>query len=173
MVNEKGQSLLELLVVITVTTIVISALVFATIATLRNADFARNQTQATKLAQEGIERVRVGRDRNVPFTGTFSINDGTVVDWQSSSLWGPASISSSCNPCYFKISATGSMQSIGSTLTGSELIPPAPAPTVFKRTVLMSDDANFDTEKTITVIVSWDDYSGSHESRLSTILRRL
>jgi DNA-binding NarL/FixJ family response regulator len=38
--------------------IVVGALTFATIASLRNAQFSQNQAQATKLAQEGLEKVK-------------------------------------------------------------------------------------------------------------------
>ena len=86
MSNEKGQTLIELIVVVAVSVIVTGALVFAIIASLRNASFSKNQSQATKLAQEGIERVRIGRDKNRPIT-----NLPPVVSWNgtgaSNSIW--------------------------------------------------------------------------------------
>ncbi|KKQ78266.1 MAG: hypothetical protein US99_C0027G0005 [Candidatus Daviesbacteria bacterium GW2011_GWF2_38_6] len=64
MLTNKGQTLIEVIVVAMVGILVVTALTFAVIFSLRNASFAKNQSQATKLAQEGIERVRGLRDRN-------------------------------------------------------------------------------------------------------------
>lgn len=62
-INQEGNSLLEVLVASTVGVLVVTALTFATIFSIRNARFAQNSAQATKLAQEGLEKVRTQRDR--------------------------------------------------------------------------------------------------------------
>ncbi len=155
LLSERGQSLIELVVVVAVIVIIVGALVFATIASLRNSDLAKNQAQATKLAQEGLEKVRSLRDRNgsVQYqTGTGS-NDHTNY---FNDLW---AISPS-TPFYFN----------GDTLNGGAAVESI-AP-YFKRQILIVDEGSSGTtQKRITAVVSWSDYAGTHESRLTTILR--
>src|SRR5689334_4691422 len=62
--NQKGQTLLELVVLVAIVVVVVSSLVFANILTSRNSQFSKNQSQATKLAQEALEKVRTLRDRD-------------------------------------------------------------------------------------------------------------
>lgn len=64
MVRENGQSLLEAIVALAVAMLVILALVWVTTVSIRNADFAKKQTQAANYAQEGMEKVRASRDQN-------------------------------------------------------------------------------------------------------------
>lgn len=183
-VRQSGQSLMELVVVVAVAVIVISALVFATIGSLRNATFAKNQAQATKLAQEGLERVRTGRDRNQCINGLDAVN---VNSWNGStdcpspvgSIW-VYRISGDCDRpdletyCYFNTSPSGALQNIGSSATfpsTAEGIPPPPDDPVFRRVITLSDDDDYKSAKKITSIVRWTDFSGEHESKLTTILR--
>lgn len=195
MSSEKGQTLLELVVVISVVVVVVGALTFAIIASIRNASFAQNQLQATKLAQEGIERVRTGRDRVQKIT----ISGTDVTSWNSD-LTDPGSIwnyqisgaSSECETkqpnisgkCYFNVSPAGSLQNIGfSKTTFPDNAEPIPQDKpVFKRAITLSDDLNengdytdddYQNAKRATALVRWTDFSGSHESRLTTILRRI
>ncbi|MBI4038610.1 prepilin-type N-terminal cleavage/methylation domain-containing protein [Candidatus Daviesbacteria bacterium] len=184
MYSEKGQSLMELVVVVAVIAVVVGALVFATIASLRNASFAKNQAQATKLAQEGIERVRSGRDRNQQINCPFCTP--SVVSWNgddsgNGSIWN-YQINSNCGNlaatpplyCYFNVTNQGALNHLiaaSDIPSGAEGIPAADP--VFRRVVIISDDANFATQKEVTVIVRWTDFSGSHESRLTTYLRKV
>lgn len=205
--NQLGQTLIELVIVIAVLVLIIGALVSATIASLRNAQFSNNLTQATKLAQEGIEKVRSSRDRNK------TISFGTITSWNGSSsslcsgtadvladsLWcyHISGSSGSCDSpnqspdkglCYFNIdSSSGVLTNIGSNVTtgipsvaeSDQSTPPLPKG--FRRVITMSDDLDhnnvFDDaykyQKEVTVIVTWSDFAGAHESRLTTILRKL
>lgn len=166
-IKEIGQTLLEVVVVIAVGTIVVGALVLATIASLRNAQFSKNQVQATKLAQEAIEKVKSDRDRNRGISG-FVMNGAPVVDWQDSDLWNKQITNDCAAPCYFKIISSG-INWIAS-LSGGEPLNNGQ----FIRVVVLSDDpSSYTSEKKITAIVSWTDFSGSHESRLTTVLRKL
>lgn len=172
--SDQGQTLLELVVVIAVVIIVVSALTFATIASLRNAQFAKNQAQATKLAQQGIERVRAGRDGNL---GVNNLHP-SVTDWQT--IWG-YQIEDQCgdtNPtppssptyCYFNVTPQGALNHLtaqGSVPAAAESIPP------FQRVVILSDGAAFASQKKVTVIVGWTDFAGDHRSILTTILRKI
>lgn len=162
--GQAGQSILEVVVASAVGILVVSALTFATIFSLRNANFAKNQAQATKLAQEGIEKVRSVRDRDGVVIFTHA--SGTTAKF--SDLWS-VRLYDSCNPCYFKFVSS---DLIGGVITSYETLPNG-----MLGQVQMSDDSdsgvNFDKEKTISVVVKWVDFAGAHESRLKTILRRL
>ena len=186
--GERGQTLLELVVVVAVIIVVVGALVFATIASLRNASFAKNQTQATKLAQEALERVRTGRDRNQCINNL----DASVKSWNgnssnstcagSGSLWG-YQISGNCDRpdltppgvCYFNVDSTGQLNNIGFAQTSfpslSEGIPTDNQ--LFRRVILLSDDTDYQNQKKVTAVVRWIDFAGTHESRLTTILRKI
>ena len=63
--NEKGQSLIELLVAIGLGMVIVGSLVSLGNANTRRATQSRQENQATKLAQEGAEIVRNIRDTNL------------------------------------------------------------------------------------------------------------
>ncbi len=183
--SEKGQSLVEVTIAATVGIMVVSALTFATIFSLRNANFAKTSSQATKLAQEGIERVRTGRDRNQAINNNGAL--GNVTSWNGDSrgtgaVW-DYQINGNCTTyCYFNVDTAGSLQ----FLNAAASIPSA-AETIgqFRRVVILSDNSSsvtlpdgtsvpsYQIQKTVTALVTWTDFAGSHESRLVTILRRL
>lgn len=175
---EEGQGLLELVIVITVVVIVLGGLTVATISTIRNASFSKNQILATKLAQEGIERVRAGRDRNYAITGLPGITSWNGDTTGTGSIWANPlegscadSIASPPTYCYFKIESDGRLtflSSQSSIPSGAENIAPN-----FRRVAIVGDySIPFATQKKVTVIVGWTDVSGTHESKLITILRK-
>lgn len=189
MPSEKGQSLIEVIVTAAVGILVVSALVFATIFSLRNANFAKNSAQATKLAQEGIERVRTGRDRN---SSIIISGVDTVDSWSSTGkpIWGyQIKTSGGCenitvvdSKCYFNVGSDGSLSNTASgfayvSTTSAPL--PSDAESItsagreFHRIVILSDDGSYQNQKMVTVLVTWTDFTGSHESRLTTILRKI
>lgn len=173
--SETGQSLLELVIVITVTIIVITSLVFATLSSLRNAQFAKNQAQATKLAQQGLEKIRSSRDKNGTDIKADYGGDTTneVNNWDD--FW---SINPQCAPgAYYVFNTSGEIQfkECQETLTEFPKLNLAEQieDSNFKRVIIISGifpESN--AKKTFTVIVAWTDYSGTHESRLTTILRK-
>lgn len=163
MFSEKGQTLLELVVVIAVIVIVVGALVFATVASLRNASFAKNQTQATKLAQEGLEKIRSLRDRDTD--GSINYNDGVQSAYKFSGLWA-IDLSCSVGNCYFYFNSSNTILIGNATPVNYEIIPPDN----FRRQFFIEDYTDGTKQKKITAVVSWTDFSGPHESRLTTIL---
>jgi len=64
MKQNRGQSLVEVVLALGVAVVVILALVKTTVVSMRNANFAKNEALATKYAQEAIESVRLLRDRS-------------------------------------------------------------------------------------------------------------
>lgn len=167
--NEKGQSLMEVVVALTVGILVVTALTFATLFSVRNAGFSKASIQATKLAQEGLERVRSGRDKNADITGGFQPYGNPVTEWNDDNLWSQISGSSDCIPnCYFNISSSGELQYIGTTPLSAQVVGQ------FKRVIILSDDlTTYSTRKKVTAVVRWTDASGPHESKLTTILGKL
>lgn len=61
-----GQSLFEVIVGLGITALILVGAMSLSTASVRNSDFARNDSVATKFAQEGIEYVREQRDTNWP-----------------------------------------------------------------------------------------------------------
>lgn len=160
-VSEKGQTLVEVLIALTVGIIVIGALAITTIVSLRNSQFSQNQLQATQLAQEGIDLVRSNRDKDTPIIGT--VNGASNLHF--SSFWN-MTFGKSTDAGYFGCFKLSSTQLSAANTCEKEDIQ-----SLFKRQVLIEDDTS--TTKKITVKVLWSDHSGSHESNLQTILGKL
>ncbi len=194
MLSEKGQSLIEVIIAATVGILIVAALTFATIFSLRNAQVAKNSAQATKLAQEGIERVRNGRDRNKEITPGLTNGGVAVTSWDGSSSTacsGHSEIKDDsiwCYPiysacftaltpnCYFNVVNTGINAGTLNPLGAGSTVPLGAEPVSpnFKRVIILSDDASsYTIQKKVTVVVQWTDFAGPHESKLTTILRRL
>ncbi len=176
--NELGQTLIELVIVSMVAIIIVGALTFASISSLRNAAFSKHQTLATKLAQDGIERVRTLRDRN----GLVRGEDGAEVEFDS--LWGRqfyVSCSGSGGICYFNFDSAKQLVEV--TDANKEEIDDVSGDKRFRRFVKMSDQADcsemgipagcHEYQKKVTVVVEWTDFAGVHQSELSTVLRNL
>lgn len=60
----KGQSIIEVIVALSLVAIVVLALVRVTISSIQNSSFAKNQQIATQYAQEGIENARKLKEEN-------------------------------------------------------------------------------------------------------------
>ncbi len=180
--TEGGQTLIELVIVSTVAIIIVGALTFASISSLRNASFSKHQTLATKLAQDGIERVRTLRDRN----GLVKINneDGFFVEVEFDTLWGKqfyVSCSGYGGVCYFNFDSAKQLVEV--TDVNKEEIDDVSGDKRFRRVVKMSDQADcsemgipagcHEYQKKVTVVVEWTDFAGVHQSELSTVLRNL
>lgn len=166
--KQSGQSLIEVIVVLSVATIVITTLLITIVNSLRNAQFATLQTRSTKYAQDSLEKVREIRDRNG--LTTFSYSGGTTTTF--SQLWNiPMSTNCSNAKCRFKIDSTNLRlvqitQDSEREALGDGLL----------REVIFEDTATgslYLKEKKITVKVVWSDTSGTHESNLQTILTKI
>lgn len=60
----KGQSLIEVLVALSIAVVVLAGMTIAVVSSLRNAQFTKNQNLATQYARQGMEIVRQIRDAN-------------------------------------------------------------------------------------------------------------
>lgn len=171
--NQNGQSLIEMVIVIAVGVLVASALVFATIASLRNSQFAKNQSIATKLAQEGLEAVRNIRDRNIEDECVYTRFVGGILVSTSrfSELYDIDFVLEPGEVGQMKFRDERLVTS-GLVTSGSDFqsIPDS----IFSRQVQITNSNGLDyrKEKLVTVIVKWSDFSGEHQSKLSTILTK-
>ncbi|MCS7092483.1 MAG: type II secretion system GspH family protein [Patescibacteria group bacterium] len=62
--KDLGQSLFEVIVALALIGIVLTGIVALSVASIRNASFAKNNAQANRYAQEAIEWIRRQRDAN-------------------------------------------------------------------------------------------------------------
>src|SRR3990167_8541004 len=56
--KQKGQSILEIIITLSILALVLGGLVIVIVNSLKNSQFSKNQAQATKLAEEGLDAVR-------------------------------------------------------------------------------------------------------------------
>jgi type II secretory pathway component PulJ len=171
--NIKGQSLLELVIALTLLIVIVTLVTLATANGLKNSQFSKNQIQATKLAQEGIERVRSIRDRNYTVCG----RPGNSSQVNFSSMWTQQCPVSPPGQCIYVFNNSNSC--LGTVITDPFWLnyPANPATTEqltvngfnFQRQLLMIDSGSVNA-KEVRVTVSWKDTSGTHKSDLSTIL---
>lgn len=175
--NSKGQTLIEVIVVMTVGILVVAALTFATIFSLRNAKFSQNQAQANKYAQEGLEKLRTHRDRGYTITNYPRGNS-----WKDSNFWNNmvSQDDSTLGLNYFIFNSDGiSIRNIGNY--AGTVAPYTVGESIengkFYRIINLSDKSSgtdsYLVEKTATVFVGWRDAAAWHESKQTTILRKL
>lgn len=183
---QTGQSLVEVIIAATVGILVVTALTFATLFSLRNANFAKNSAQATKLAQEGIEKLRTARNRDEVISGNLGGGAACPQVGHWNSVTGPSSnsiwtcqlysVCTGSSNCYFRFLSAPSYElsySLPSIVFPSFVEDPL-GDGKFQRVVVLSDDSSsYPDQKTATVIVRWSDATGPHDSRLTTILRKL
>ncbi len=90
-VNKNGQSLIETIIALGIAVFIIVALTQSVIMSVKNTQFAKNQTLATRYGQEAIEKIRNVRDllgwptfyNNYNGT-TKCINSGEYTNWSDS-----------------------------------------------------------------------------------------
>ena len=158
--SAKGQTLLELTVLIGVMLAVIAGLAITTINGLKNSQLSQNQAQATKLAQEGLENLRTAKERNCPVvlsSGSYSwYGEGNLI-W-GTSIAAPVSVQVSLGSCSVSVQANDNVN-MPSTLISR-----------FTRIITIQDETGNTNQKKIVSSVGWTDISGTHNSNLVTIL---
>lgn len=137
--NIKGQSLFEVVLALFVITMIIVGVVVVSTNSISNSLFSRNKTLAARYAQEGIEWLRLEKERDFSELSVIANNQTYCLDNLNFNNLG------SCN--------------------GSEFI----IDTEFEREVSFTKlSENSKTIIEATVITSWTDSKGYHESRSST-----
>lgn len=91
--RKNGQSMVEVLITLTIVTLCFVALVVVVVIAVRNARFANNSALANRYAQEGIEVVRLLRDQQGwPYIAGLSGDQGLDKNLNLSSGCGSANI---------------------------------------------------------------------------------
>lgn len=173
---QKGQALLEVAISVGIAIILVAAIAITTVIGLKNSQFAKNQAQATKLAQEGIERVRSVRNRDyvVCIPGPPAISK-----WSDVWSYPFGRISTGCTTTCTYILKNNPPDQCSQTATQSpfwikQAISTTETETLlgnFRRQILI-EDTDVPSQKKVTSRVSWSDFSGDHKSELVTILSR-
>lgn len=150
--DQKGQSLLEILISLAVVTLVLISVVSRATDAARNAAFSRNQVLSARFAQEGIEWARAQRDQ---------------MGWEAFE----ALIIAQALPvtyCVLDISIDLASLSSGNCSAGSVI-----TNTIFDREVVFNHenpDAADEDRVDVVSTVSWTDSSGVHEAEYTTKL---
>jgi Tfp pilus assembly protein PilV len=134
MANQRGQSLFEVVMALAVATIIVVGIVALSANSIRNANYSRDKTLATKYSEETVEWLRGERDTNF---ATFVTRIGS---WCLPSLsWASAKV--------------------GACSEGEEI-----AGTVFKREVILSSSlVSGKTVVEAAVRIYWQDSRAVHE----------
>ena len=139
MENKKGQSLFEVVLALAVITAVIVAIIILATNTIRNANFSKTKTEATRYAQEATEWLRGERDADFD---TFRTN-ALSINWCFTTLsFGPSQLG---------------LCSEGEVIPGTQL----------RREATFSEITATSIDKA-EVRVYWSDAQGTHEVKTIT-----
>lgn len=101
--SSQGQTLVEVLIAISLSIIIITSMTIAVTTALSNADFSKNQNLATQFAQEGMEIIRQQQGTNYQTLNTLNgryclaQTCAAVVSGAGSCGVNPGGISSNCS----------------------------------------------------------------------------
>lgn len=141
--KKNGQSLVEVVASIGIILLILTGIITATTYSVRNARFAKNQSQATKFANEVKEWLRSQRDEldwNTFYSEKATGGEGFTYCFNQETLSWPE-----VGPCS------------GYDLKG-----------MFKRQVVLKQIAS--DQVLVTINVFWQAESGEHKSTLETYL---
>lgn len=171
--QQKGQTLLELVVGLSLIAVVVGAIAIITTNGLRNTTFSKNQSKATQLAQQNLEKARTVKSSNY---GVCLENQTTCSTWEE--IWNTSfgTYQSGCTTgCTFVIKNN-------CTVTGNIVKPvclsfaaaPADLGDNFTGQIIIEDEpGSTTTQKRVISKISWTDTTGTHSSDLVTILSKI
>lgn len=159
---QKGQSLLEIAVSLGLVALIITILTITTLNGLRNSQFAKNQVLASSYAQQGIELVKIMRQRDC----LIVTNQGVNYKWFNTAgsiplVWTKFNSDTTfdANNPYFFIADTSATNCQLKQQAASESLENG----LFSRTTKLERVSTGVIR--VTVIVSWNDFSGPHETK--------
>lgn len=168
---------MELVVGVSLISMVVGAIALVTTYSLRNTQFSKNQAQATKLAQESMERVRTIKSSN---WGVCTENEelSNCSSWEN--IWSKdfgggsgsgyivqngCTVSGSQKPFCLKFNP-GKRADLGNGFSGEVRIANEPK--------ITGQPADADSgQKRVTVKVYWTDTTGEHVSDLVTVFSKI
>lgn len=100
LLNQSGQSLVEVVIALAVAVLVLLALVSVTISSINNASFSRNQSLATKYAKQAMEDIRAYRGETDSWAifAAECISGAIPLPPPPSSTFSMVSLVCSCSP---------------------------------------------------------------------------
>lgn len=95
MKNQSGQTLIEVLAALTAAVVIIAAIVSASLNSLTNSEFTRDQNISSQYTQQGLEIMRDMRNQNIASLSASYLPDGTyclasscsALDSTNTSCW--------------------------------------------------------------------------------------
>lgn len=140
--SARGQTLVEVIVVVGVVILLVTGLVVSTVTSLRTSQSSRDRSLATKYAQEGIELSRKLRDNS--WSTFLAYGDPGPKIWclPKDGIW-PASPVASAGACEGNVD------------------------TIYNRNITFMWNAT-QNRMEITVTVSWNDGNSTHQNELFT-----
>lgn len=145
-----GQSLVEVVVALGVVAALAVALVTTSLVTQRTSQQAKNNTQATKLAQQTVEQVRVLRDRR-GYSYLSSVS-GACFTLDTSNV----------NPALWSLSACAGETANGEVRTLNN--------TDFRRKIAIATLPDTSNQRQVIVTAEWTDSGGVQKVTQTTIL---
>jgi hypothetical protein len=196
--NSKGQSIVEIVAAIAIGAILILALVALSVRSNRSADFSKIESQASRLATEGLEVVRniqLANGTGIRYSTTCGGNAVGPVNWSTLFTATVGDLDESCGTMgggpYGKKAriARGSAGCFSDTQASclfiandfGESITDPSTNRVFQRQIYVADSppkskcntaSDWNRIKQFTVVVTWSDASGAHESVTTSCLQR-
>lgn len=142
--KNSGQMLMEVLFALSITTLVLVALVAGAVTSLRNVQHARNMVLGNQLAQQGLELIRKARD--------------------AAAGWDNFMISYKTGVIFWCVDANGQLISEPNGCTSCSLIN-----NLFKRCLTFTWKTNF---VTVLMTVSWDEAGVTRQVRATTVFTK-
>lgn len=180
--DQKGQNILELVLGLGLIAVVSVAISVITVNSLQNTQFSKNQTQATKLAQEIIEKVRTVKNSNFGVCSQAQVAAGSsavCTNWDQ--IWGDqfGTFETNCvsnQTCTYVLGGTcltpvGSGSSQTNPFCVKHSATPLNLGNGFTGQVFIEDEQS--SQKRVTVQVNWTDTTGTHMSELVTVLSKI
>lgn len=153
-INQDGQGLVEVLASLAIAMIVLTALTVASVTSIKNANLAKNTSQANSLAKQGMDSVRAYRDANPTALFSPAKQDGCYKINTSD----PTSLTDNFVGMYTCGTAAAQDVIAGTPYTREVALDmnPAECPT--------PSGVSTNTCAKITVTIYWTDSTGTHKS---------
>lgn len=157
--SQKGQSLLEIAVSIGLVALIITILTITTINGLRNSQFAKNQVLASSYSQQGVELIKVMRQKDCQVTTTA----GTVYKWFNDTAGNPIIWNTSSDTTFDVNNGNFFVPNPTTCILTQQALAESLENGLFTRTTKL-ERISVGVIR-VTVIVSWNDFSGPHETK--------
>jgi len=172
--NSKAQTLMELVVGLGLITLVISALVMTTTYSSRNSQFSKNQSQATRYAQENLEQIRAIKNGNM---GVCREGEALTNCTSWDAMWAITfNTQPNCSTCKFVLMKNCTVGGTSKELCLKWSATPGDLGNGFTYQIFLEDETGSTSnnpQKRLTSRVFWTDSTGQHSSDLATVFSKI